>query len=399
MSAIHDSLEYFTFAASPETQIRETVVSADETVWMLPAFPKVCVQRKIMRGGSSDGVEVFTLTNDSLSVYVMPTRGMGIWRVMVRQDGEEVRVGWNSPVPLPVNPRNVPLNQPDGLGWLRGFNEFVARCGLESNGAPEFNANGTLRWPLHGQIQNTPAYAVRLEVDAARQEIRLTGIMHEGRVFFNSLELESTLTLPFTGAFFKTDDTVRNLSARSADLELLYHVNTGQPIADAGSRMEIPFRRLVPRCPWAAQNLPTVSDYHAPVTGEPEMCYYYELSADASGQTRTFLRNPAGNFGITLIFNQNEFPCFCQWKAQHAADDGYVTGMEPCLNFPNTRGFEQAHGRVAQLESKQTRHFGIEFRFSTTSGQVQCESAAVAALQALCPNPKVEPAPLPDWCE
>ncbi|MDO4858323.1 MAG: aldose 1-epimerase family protein [Thermoguttaceae bacterium] len=386
----YDSIEYFT----------TNLPSADgDFVWSLPDFPNVTVERKIFRGGPSDGVELFVLSNGSLSVYVMPTRGMGIWKVEVNQGNDSVRVGWKSPVPFPVNPRNVPLDQPDGLGWLRGFNEFVARCGLESNGAPEFNANGTLRFGLHGRIQNTPAFSVRLEADAEKKEVRLTGRMFEGRLFFNTLELESTLTVPFEGATFRVDDVVKNQAARPAEIELLYHVNTGNPVANGGARMEIPFERLVPRCPWAAKNLETVAELHAPVTGEPEMCYYYELAADADGNTQTFLRNAAGDFGVTLAFSRKEFPFFCQWKAQHAAQDGYVTGMEPCINFPNSRAFEHAHGRVAVLEPNSSRHFGITFRFSTTPEQVAASSAAVAQLQASIKDPIVENAPNPDWCE
>ena len=52
-----------------------------------------------------------------------------------------------------------------GLGWLSGFDELMCRCGLENNGAPEFNANGSLRYGLHGRIANTPAHHVELTVD------------------------------------------------------------------------------------------------------------------------------------------------------------------------------------------------------------------------------------------
>lgn len=400
MSLNLDSIPYFKFTAvNSQTPVQETVVSPDETLWTHPDFPDVSVRRTFFRGGPSDGVELFTLTNENLAVHVLPTRGMGIWRVDVKKNvAENVRVGWNSPVPRPVNPRNVPLDQADGLGWLRGFNEFVARCGLESNGAPEFNENGTLRWPLHGRLQNTPAHLVELTFDALRKEFVLTGVVHEGRLFFNDLHFRSSLRLPFFGRTFFVEDVVRNFSARPAEFELLYHVNTGQPVADEGATMEIPFRRLVPRCPWAAQNLKTVRELHKPVVGEPEMCYFYELSADENGDVETFLKNPNGDFGVALEFNQKEFPYFCQWKAQHAAEDGYVTGMEPCVNFPNTRSFEKARGRVATLAPQESREFHLTFRFCTNKTQVDEELAAVAKLQALCPNPTISPNPTEDWC-
>ena len=90
MSAKHDFLEYFTVNLSAGF---ETVSIGETNLWTSPEFPGVSVERKIMRGGPSDGVEVFTLSNPAISVCVMPTRGMGIWRVMVRQGEKMVRVG------------------------------------------------------------------------------------------------------------------------------------------------------------------------------------------------------------------------------------------------------------------------------------------------------------------
>ena len=39
-----------------------------------------------------------------------------------------------------MHPRWVPLSEPSGIGWLDGFDELVARCGLFSHGAPDFDA-------------------------------------------------------------------------------------------------------------------------------------------------------------------------------------------------------------------------------------------------------------------
>ena len=86
------------------------------------------------RGGRSEGVHVVEIDNGTMSIDVLPTRGMGIWRV---RRGEKT-LGWQSPVREPVHPAFVPLFDPSGLGWLDGFDELLCRCGLESNGPPEF---------------------------------------------------------------------------------------------------------------------------------------------------------------------------------------------------------------------------------------------------------------------
>ncbi|MDO4573763.1 MAG: aldose 1-epimerase family protein [Planctomycetia bacterium] len=390
-----ETAKYFTLKASDKLQ--KVDVHLDATTYRHADFRNVSITHKTLRGGPSDGVDMLEISNGQMTLFVMPTRGMGIWKAHVRQGGKKVRVGWHSPVPVPVHPRNVPLYQPDGFGWLRGFNEFVVRCGLESNGAPDFDEKGTLRHPLHGHIANTPAWKVTLEVDDDMQVVRVTGVVREARMFFNSLELESTLTVPFTGTSFRIDDDIENLSARESELELLYHINTGEPVAGDGARLHIPFRRVCPRNAWAATQLDTLFDCHAPTTGEAETCYYYDLAADEAGNTRVFLENASSDFGVSVGFNKNEFPCYCQWKCQHASQDGYVTGMEPALNFPNDKTFEKANGRVVTLAPGAKRHFGLDFQFSVDVNEVAAEAGKIRRLQETCSDPVIEREPIPEW--
>ena len=116
----------------------------------------------VLKSGLSAGVEMVTLDTGKLKIHVLPTRGMSIWKA---EFGNEP-IGWKSPVRGPVHPSHVPLMEPGGLGWLDGFDELLVRCGLESNGAPEHDAEtGRLMYPLHGRIGNKPAYKVELTVD------------------------------------------------------------------------------------------------------------------------------------------------------------------------------------------------------------------------------------------
>ena len=93
------------------------------------------VTKSILRGGVSDAVDVLDLENGALRIRLLPTRGMGIHRVWCG----DVELGWRSPVAGPVHPQLVNLFEPSGIGWLSGFDEWLCRCGLESNGAQ----NGT----------------------------------------------------------------------------------------------------------------------------------------------------------------------------------------------------------------------------------------------------------------
>ena len=143
------------------------------------------VAKRTLRGGLQDGVDVIEVDNGQFRFTIIPTRGMGIWKASLG----DLRLQWNSPVKGPVHPGFVSLMEPSGLGWLDGFDELLVRCGLESNGAPEFNDNGTVRYGLHGKIANQPAHKVEVTVDGDSGEISLTGVVNETRLFFNKLYL------------------------------------------------------------------------------------------------------------------------------------------------------------------------------------------------------------------
>ena len=115
-------------------------------------------------------------TTGGSAFVVVPTRGMGIWRASCG----DVQLGWKSPVKGPVHPALVPVTEPSGIGWLYGFDELLVRCGLESNGAPEFLPNGALLLPLHGRVANIPAHKVEVAIDGDSGEIAVTGAGRRG---------------------------------------------------------------------------------------------------------------------------------------------------------------------------------------------------------------------------
>ncbi|MBN1590835.1 MAG: DUF4432 family protein, partial [Pirellulales bacterium] len=125
------------------------------------------IVKRRLSGGLRDGVDVVEVDNGTFRFVVIPTRGMGIWRATLGP----LQLGWQSPVKGPVHPSLVNLQSPDGLGWLTGFDELLARTGLESNGSPVFDENGTLLYGLHGKIQNTPAHKVEVSIEDGSGEI------------------------------------------------------------------------------------------------------------------------------------------------------------------------------------------------------------------------------------
>ncbi len=350
------------------------------------------VTKRRLQGGLSDGVDVVEVDNGCMQFTILPTRGMGIWRASCGP----VQLGWKSPVQGPVNPAFVPLWEGSGVGWLSGFDELIVRCGLESNGAPEFDDQGRLRYPLHGKIANTPARKLEVAVDAQSGEITVTGIVHEARLFFNKLQLATTYTTRIGQPGFKVTDTVSNLWAEPSELQLLYHINVGVPLLSPGAKAVIPIAKMAPRDAEAAKSLAQWDAYGPESPGTPEAAFYFDLAADPQGNTKTLLKNAAGNLGFSLGFNKKQLPCFTLWKNPQAASDGYVTGFEPAINYPNARSVEKKKGRVATLAPGESRTFEIELTACGDVHSVAEAERAIAAIQQTV-QPQILQQPNPDW--
>ncbi|HQU41864.1 MAG TPA: DUF4432 family protein, partial [Pirellulales bacterium] len=303
------------------------------------------VVKSTLRGGLRDGLNVVEIDNGALRATVLCDRGMGIWRAW----SGELEVGWPSPVKGPVHPKFVPLDEASGIGWLSGFDELLCRCGLEYNGAPEWSPDGKLKHTLHGRIANRPAHLVMATIDADRQEITVTGVVDEARLFSNSLRLTSTVRTTFGSQRLTIVDEISNPWSLPADLELLYHINIGPPLAAQGSTFDGPVEVMAPRDAAAVAGIDTWQAYEAGRPGAAETVLYMELAADEDRNTAVLLTDPSGKRGLSLRFNRNEFPYFALWKNPISYSDGYCTGLEPCINFPNVKSFEWRHGRVAKV--------------------------------------------------
>lgn len=348
------------------------------------------VSKRRLHGGLSDGIDLVEIDNGCLSLSVLPSRGMGIWRGRCG----DVELKWDSPVPGPVHPSFVPVTDPGGTGWLEGFDEWLVRCGLESNGSPDFDENGALRYPLHGRIANLPAQYLDLSTNHETGEITLSGKVVEAKLFFKSLELHSSLTSYAGSSAFIVRDTITNLSAEPGEFQLLYHINTGMPFAAPGSRVVLAFDRMAPRTDVAVEDLPQWNRLGPETPGSAEVVYFFEPAAQKDGTCRALLVNPRGDRALRLGFNRNSFPYFCLWKSRLSNRDGYVCGLEPAVNFPNPRSFEKAQGRVVSLAPGESRSFELCFEILQDAEAVRQAEEEINAVPAAR---VIEAAPRPEW--
>ena len=351
------------------------------------------VEKRTLRGGLSEGVEIVEVDNGTCQFTILPTRGLSIWKACI----ETLPLGWNSPVRGPVHPDFVPQEEANGLGFLDGFDELLVRCGLLSNGAPEFDPRGHLQYPLHGRVSNRPAHRLEVSCDQETGEITIEGEVDDRRFHCWNLRLSSQLRTRPGERGFRIVDCITNLSARPICAQLLYHVNFGRPLLQEGSRVVIPFQRVVPRDARAAEDIATWDTYQRPQEAYSEQCYFCRLTADHQDMTHVMLRNAAGDRGLSMHWNIAQLPYFTLWKNTVAEEDGYVTGLEPATNFPNQRSFEETHGRVLQLPARGSAIFELRLEGHVDTTQVDRAAEQISSLQEGT-KPEVLCKPHPEWC-
>ncbi len=354
------------------------------------ALGPLAVRTRRLSGGRRDGVLVVELVAGTTTAIVLPDRGLGIWRITAGG----LDLGWRSPVEGPVHPRFVPLAEPSGIGWLDGFDELVARCGLVSNGAPDFEASGRLRHPLHGRIANLPAHELAVTLDDATGTVTLTAAVDETRFLVHALRMTTSLTLRADAARVEWSDTVANLSDRPATMQMLYHVNLGPPLLGAGAEVVAAVEELAPRDAAAVPDVPTWSRYDGPRPGRGEEVHFARLRPDAAGRATALLVAAGGDRAAALSWNAATLPCFTLWKNQAGLADGYVTGLEPGTNHPNPRSFEEAQGRVVPLAPHASARFDLAIE-SLAGTAVAAERRRIESL--VTGSPRIHAAPRPDW--
>ena len=308
------------------------------------------VSLRVLSVGLSQGVALVEIDNGRFRVAIIPTRGMGLWRAWM--NGQEL--GWRSPVRGPVHPSFVPIAEPSGLGWLSGFDELMCRCGLESNGAPDFDERGQLTHPLHGRIANRPAHDLRVAIDDVTGTIALHGAVEESRFHFQKLRLHTTYTTHFGSGRVAWRDEVENFGGTTAGMQMLYHTNIGPPQLDAGSTLIAPIKSVGPgNADTTAMGTQNWDRYSPPDPRFRQQVYQLGLVSNERDETQVLLKNSTGASGVQLSYNVRQLPCFSLWRNLVAGDDGYVTGIEPGTNYPNPRSWETKQGRVIQLQSQE----------------------------------------------
>ena len=336
-------------------------------------------------GGRQEGVELIVIDNGAMTINVIPTRGMGILSV---QSGD-VRLGWDSPVQEVVHPSFINLASRGGLGWLEGFNEWLCRCGLESNGAPgpdrilgTTGEETAVDLTLHGRIANLPAQEVDL---IAHREppftIKVRARVDERMFHGPTLELYTELSTEPGSQTFHIRDVITNRGSREQEFQILYHINFGPPLLENGATFLAPLAQVTASNDRAAKELTTFDRFGGPTPGFAEQVYFIRPRTDGNSNTLALIRNKAGTRGASFRFSTAALPCLTLWKNTAALEDGYVVGIEPGTNFPNNRRVERKFGRVPKLGPGASHAVALDFAIHLNSEGISAVTKEIATIQ------------------
>lgn len=314
------------------------------------------IHKSRLHSGKSEGVDVLFINSGAMQIMLIPTRGMNVQHAIAG----DVRLGWDSPVGQIVHPSYINNLARGGLGWLEGFTEWIARCGMENCGAPGHDDHAPLpgEVPLgditvHGKVSNLPASEVVVSV--MRQKpytITVYGRVDEKMLFGPKLELHTWISITPGTTAFNVHDEIHNKGSRTQEVQMLYHSNYGPPILEEGAKWVAPIKSIAPISPRAAEDKMKAYDKClAPTRGYTEQVFLNELYANRKGQTGTVIHDAAGETGAAIWWNKKQLPCFTVWKNTAALEDGYVVGLEPGTGFPFPRNIERKHKRVPKVRA------------------------------------------------
>ena len=314
----------------------------------------VHIKDYILNDGPSRGMRAFDLKNGKgLDVTVLADRAMDIPSLC----WHGINIGLNNKVPV----RSAYLFQEDGLrGFLRQFNGgMLTTCGLTYAGSPAEEDGEMLG--LHGVAGNTPAENVSAmtEYDGDEVVLRIRGQVRQSRVFQENLRLNRVITLHTEKNLLEIHDTVENLGFMPSPMMLIYHINFGYPMLDAGARVYCSGKTITPRTPFAADGMNMYSVIEEPEAGREEQCYYH---TNHPKDAFAMLHNEKLGVAAVVRFDSEALPLLCQWKSMAAGD--YALGLEPTTSGVVSRPETRQNGMLCTLQPNEARDFRVSIELT-----------------------------------
>jgi len=316
-----------------------------------------------LQEGSEKGVRIADVrTGSGLRFQITLDRGMDISAA----EYKGIPLAWRSPVG-DVHPAYF---NPKGKEWLRTFpGGLMTGCGMTQVGAVCVDQGEELG--LHGRLSHTPAMNVQSSTHWSGDTCRfvVSGEIREGALFNDNLLLQRSIEVELGGSTITYRDNVTNEGGKTTPLMMLYHINLGWPMIDAGVRLKLNARSFAPRDAEAAKGADDARLIPAPLSGYKEQVFYHDLVPDDEGFATALVSNETLQLGLYARFRQKELKRFTEWKM--VGEQEYVLGLEPANCQVEGRAKERERGTLEHLEPGESRDFLLHIGVLDGIGAVQ----------------------------
>jgi hypothetical protein len=318
--------------------------------------------------GPERGVRVLEFRTGTLAFDLLVDRCLDLAGLAC----EGVPIGWHSPTGF-RSPWLHEHGAEGGLGWLRSFSGMMNTCGLDHIMGPTEEGAEHYGYPyrkriahgLHGRIAYTPArlvgYGVRWEGE--RGVLWAEGEVRQAVMFGENLLLTRRVEAEVGGDAVEIRDRVTSLGFHPTPHALLYHVNFGWPVLDAGTRLVAPLRRTRHFVHDPSRTTIGPVEQAAPQRDFVEQVYEHELAREEDGTSFAALVNPGfpgGGLGVLVEYDARAMPAFYQW--QNLQEGNYVVGLEPATLPAGSREDWKRRGELAWLGHGESRDYRLRVR-------------------------------------
>jgi len=325
------------------------------------------VRLHTLADGAERGVRAVDFrTGSGLDFTVLVDRGLDISGAAYKGRS----LAWRSPTG-DVSPAYY---EEPGLGWLRSFyGGLMVTCGLTYAGAPTVDEGRALG--IHGRVSNLPASNVCADAgwEGDSYVMWVQGKVRETAVFGENIELSRRISARLGEPKIWVHDKVTNLGYQETEHMILYHINAGFPVVDAGSRLIAPVVDYKPRDADAEVEKELYASFSEPTSAFRERVYYLEMAEDADGSVSAALVNPTFNggdgFGFYVRYPKRELPKFAEWKMM--GEGTYVVGMEPANCWVEGRAKERERGTLQFLKPGESREYHLEIGVLASKDEIE----------------------------
>jgi hypothetical protein len=324
--------------------------------------------RLVMLGdGHERGVRLLEFRSGSgLEFEVVVDRGFDIGRLSVVGQA----FSWHSPTGLRA-PWLLDRAGDRGQGFLRGFSGLLTTCGLDHIRQPEtlavegnpLHPTGYVDHPLHGGGTIAPGHLLGYGIAEGPDGPLLwcEGEMRQTMVFGACLSLRRRISCAIGSTAIEISDRVENIGATPAPHLLLYHINFGYPLIDAGALPRLgPARRI-----WQSHEHDPFAPFPAPTETRPAEISVHAFETASGEKAGCAIENPATGARAEIAFDPRDLP-FCQ-LLRLTGRRLYTAAIEPCTTGHRTQAEAARHGEVRRLEPGEGRDYALRLAFTAGS--------------------------------